>query len=75
MNIGSIDKMIRLLTAIILSVLFFKQLLPDSIALLLLLIVLWLTATVLFGISPIYRLLKIDTRDDEKEQEGMSKVS
>lgn len=75
MNIGSIDKMIRLLTAIILSVLFFKQLLPDSIALLLLLIVLWLTATVLFGISPIYRLLKIDTKDDEKEQEGMSKVS
>jgi membrane-bound ClpP family serine protease len=66
-NIGSTDKLIRLLLAIVLILLFYFEVLTDSLGILALIGALVLTVTSLINFCPIYPLFKINTTK-RKEQ-------
>ncbi len=66
-NIGSTDKLIRLLLAIVLILLFYFEVLTDSLGILALIGALVLTVTSLINFCPIYPLFKINTTK-KKEQ-------
>ncbi len=60
-NIGSTDKLIRLLLAIVLILLFYFEVLTDTLGIVALIGALVLTVTSLINFCPIYPLLKINT--------------
>jgi membrane-bound ClpP family serine protease len=60
-NIGSTDKLVRLLLAIVLILLFYFEVLTDSLGILALIGALVLTVTSLINFCPIYPLFKINT--------------
>lgn len=60
-NIGSTDKTIRLIVAIVLIVLFYAEILKGTLGIIALLVALLLTFTSLINYCPLYPLLKINT--------------
>jgi hypothetical protein len=60
-NIGSTDKLIRLLLAIVLILLFYFEVLTDSLGILALIGALVLTVTSLINFCPIYGMFKMNT--------------
>jgi len=65
-NIGSNDKLIRLALAIVLIVLFYKEILTGALGIAALVVALLLTVTSLVNFCPLYRILGINT-DKKKE--------
>lgn len=61
-NIGSLDKVVRLLAAVVLVILFYANVLKGIIGIVALVVALTLTVTCFIGICPFYSLLKIDTK-------------
>lgn len=60
-NIGSSDKLVRLALAIVLIVLFYKEILTDALGIVALVLALLLTLTSLINFCPIYALFGINT--------------
>jgi len=60
-NIGSTDKLIRLLLAIVLILLFYFEVLTDTLGIVALIGALVLTVTSLINFCPLYPLFKINT--------------
>lgn len=60
-NIGSTDKLIRLLLAIVLILLFYFEVLTDTLGIIALIVALVLTVTSLINFCPIYSLFKVNT--------------
>ena len=70
-NIGSSDKLLRLAVAIVLILLFYKEILSDMWGLIALFVALLLTITSLINFCPLYALFKINTaKKKEKEEES-----
>jgi len=71
-NLGSIDKAIRLLIAIFLIILFYKEMISGVIGVIGLIVALFLTVTSLISFCPLYAIFKINTvnptfkKDDKK---------
>ncbi len=60
-NMGSYDKLIRLLAAIVLIVLYYQGLFSPTVGIVVLLIALVLTLTSLMSFCPLYTLLGLNT--------------
>ncbi len=60
-NIGSSDKLVRLALAVLLIVLFYKEIVSGVLGVALLIVALLLTVTSLINFCPLYKLFKIDT--------------
>ena len=60
-NVGSVDKLIRLMLAIVLILLFYFEVLTDSLGIIALIAALVLTVTSLFNFCPLYAIFKINT--------------
>jgi hypothetical protein len=64
-NVGNIDKVIRLLLAAVLIILyFFTNAIPGTLGIILLIFAGILILTSLFGICPIFMLFKISTKKE-----------
>ena len=61
-NLGTLDKVIRLLTAVILIILFYSGVLNGIVGIIFLVIALLLTLTSLLSYCPIYKLLHFNTK-------------
>jgi hypothetical protein len=66
-NMGSNDKLIRLGIAIIVIILYYKQVLTGTVGLVSLVVAFILTLTSLIGFCPLYRLLGINTCKTEEK--------
>lgn len=64
-NMGSVDKLIRLLIAIVLIFLFYKEILTGTLGIIALVVAFVFTATSLFGFCPIYAIFGIKTCHNE----------
>ncbi|MFZ4582392.1 MAG: YgaP family membrane protein [Paludibacter sp.] len=60
-NMGSADKLIRLLLAIVLILLFYFEVLTDTLGIVALIVALLLTVTSLINFCPLYPVLRINT--------------
>ncbi len=60
-NVGSVDKLIRLMLAIVLILLFYFEVLTDSLGIIALIAALVLTVTSLINFCPLYAIFKINT--------------
>ena len=60
-NMGSYDKLIRLVVAIVLIVLYYKEVLTGTLGIIALVLALVLTVTSLIGFCPLYTLFGINT--------------
>jgi hypothetical protein len=60
-NIGSSDKLVRLALAIILIVLFYKEIVTGTLGIVALVLALLLTVTSLINFCPLYGIFKINT--------------
>jgi hypothetical protein len=65
-NMGSVDKLIRLLVAMVLIFLFYKEILTGTLGIIALVLAFVFTATSLFGFCPIYAIFGIKTCDNKK---------
>lgn len=65
-NIGSPDKIIRILTPVVVAVLYFTDMISGTTAILLGLVGAILFVTALVGTCPIYMILHVSTRKEEK---------
>jgi len=68
-NMGSYDKLIRLVVAIVLIVLYYKEILPHPLGIIALALALVLTVTSLIGFCPLYTLFGINTCKKEEKEE------
>jgi len=66
-NMGSYDKLIRLIVAIVLIVLYYKGILSGTLGIVALLVALVLTITSLLSFCPLYTLLGINTCKKENK--------
>jgi hypothetical protein len=60
-NVGSVDAIIRLLIAIVLTLLYFNRIIAGTWGIVLLVVAGILLITSMIGFCPLYRLLKINT--------------
>jgi hypothetical protein len=60
-NIGSSDKLVRLALAIVLILLFYKEIVTGTLGVVALILALVLTITSLINFCPLYTLFKINT--------------
>ena len=60
-NMGSYDKLIRLLAAIVLIILYYRGVLTGTIGIVVLIVALILTLTSLMGFCPLYTLFGLNT--------------
>jgi len=68
-NMNSTDKLVRLFIAIVLIVLFYKEILTGTLGIIALVLALILTVTSLISFCPLYAILGISTAKKEKEVE------
>ncbi len=68
-NMGSYDKLIRLIVAIALIVLYYKEVLTGTLGIIALVLALVLTVTSLIGFCPLYTLFGINTCKKEEKEE------
>ena len=61
-NVGTIDRVVRLLFAVVVAVLYFGGFISGTVALILGILAAVLLATSIVGFCPIYALLKMSTR-------------
>lgn len=66
-NIGSIDKLVRLLLAIVLIILFYLEVLTGSWGIISLIGALVLTVTSLINFCPLYAMFKLNTTKSKKK--------
>lgn len=66
-NIGSSDKLIRLGVAIVLIVLFYLEIITDTMGMIALVIALLLTVTSLINFCPLYLIFKINTAKKKED--------
>jgi hypothetical protein len=64
-NVGTIDKVIRILIALVVSVLYFTHAISGSLAIILLIVAAVLVVTSLVSICPIWLALGLSTRKKE----------
>ena len=64
-NIGSIDKTIRILVAVVIALLYFTKVIEGTIAIVLLVYAVVLIVTSFFSICPLYPLVGLNTRKKE----------
>jgi hypothetical protein len=64
-NVGTIDKVIRILISLAVVVLYFTHVISDSLAIILLIVAAVLVATSLVSICPIWLALGLSTRKKE----------
>jgi hypothetical protein len=72
-NIGSTDKLIRLGLAIIIIILFYKEIITGTLGIIGLIVALLLTVTSLINFCPLYPIFKINTAL-KKEKKNESKA-
>jgi hypothetical protein len=65
-NIGSADRIVRILFAVVVVVLFFADVISGTVAIILGLVAVILFATALVGTCPIYLAAKMSTNKPEK---------
>ena len=66
-NMNSYDKLIRLGIAVIIIILYYKQILAGTLGMIFLIVAFYLTLTNLISFCPLYKLLKLSTyKKDEK---------
>jgi hypothetical protein len=64
-NVGNVDKVIRILLAALVVVLyFFTNLIPGILGIVLLVVAGVLVLTAIFGICPLYSLIKVSTKKE-----------
>ena len=68
-NMGSYDKLIRLIVAIAFIVLYYKEVLTGTLGIIALVLALVLTVTSLIGFCPLYTLFGINTCKKEEKEE------
>lgn len=66
-NVGSVDKLVRLVLAIVLILLFYFEVLTDSLGIVALIVALVLTVTSLINFCPLYAIFKMNTCKTKKE--------
>ena len=64
-NVGTIDKVIRILIAVVVIALYFAKVISGTVAVVLLILSAVLAATALINFCPIWRILGISTRKKE----------
>lgn len=69
-NVGSIDKLVRLLLAIVLILLFYFEVLSGSWGIISLIGALVLTVTSLINFCPIYSMFKMNTAKSKKKTDS-----
>lgn len=69
-NIGSTDKLIRLGLAIVLIILFYKEIITGTLGIAGLIIALVLTVTSLINFCPLYPLFKINTAVKKEKKDN-----
>lgn len=67
-NIGSSDKLIRLGLAVVLIIIFYKDILSDTLGIIALVVALLLTVTSLVNFCPLYSIFKINTTKKKEEK-------
>ncbi|MDD3078226.1 MAG: DUF2892 domain-containing protein [Paludibacter sp.] len=67
-NIGSTDKLVRLGLAIVLIVLFYKEVITGTLGIIGLVVALLLTVTSLISFCPLYPLFKINTAKKKEKK-------
>ena len=67
-NMGSTDKFVRLVLAIVLILLFYKEILTGTLGIIALALALVLTITSLISFCPLYTLLGINTCKTQEKQ-------
>lgn len=65
-NVGSPDRIVRILFAVVVAILYFTNVISGTTALVLGIIALVLLGTALVGVCPIYLALKLSTNKVEK---------
>lgn len=71
-NMGSADKLIRLLLAIVLILLFYFEVLTDSLGIIALIGALVLTITSLINFCPLYSIFRLSTLNNKDKQYFLS---
>lgn len=69
-NIGSADKIIRILLAIVIAVLYFTRIISGTPGIILLILAIVLLLTSLINFCPIWSLLGISTKHKKTEKTG-----
>jgi uncharacterized membrane protein len=64
-NMGTIDKVIRILIAVVVVILYFTHVISGVLAIVLLALSAVFVITSLFGFCPLYRLLGLSTKEKE----------
>ncbi len=64
-NMGSFDRILRVLVAIIFGVLFFAKMAKGTLGVILLIIALIFLLTSIFGYCPLYSIIKVSTKRSE----------
>jgi hypothetical protein len=67
-NMGSTDRVVRLIVAAIIAVLFFKGIVTGLLGLVLLILALVFVATSFISFCPLYTIFGISTRPPEKKE-------
>ena len=67
-NMGSTDRVVRLIVAAIIAVLFFKGIVTGLLGLVLLILALVFVATSFISFCPLYTIFGISTRPTEKKE-------
>lgn len=67
-NIGSTDKLIRLGLAIVIIILFYKEIITGTLGIIGLIVALLLTVTSLINFCPLYPIFKINTAQKKEKK-------
>ncbi len=71
-NIGSTDKIVRLLFAVVVIALYFTNVISGTLAIVLGILALTFTLTSSISFCPIYAMFGLSTRDKKEQQESKS---
>jgi hypothetical protein len=67
-NVGTIDKVIRILIAVVVAILYFTNVISGTLGIILLVVAGILVLTSLVSVCPIYLMLGLSSRKGEKKQ-------
>ncbi len=67
-NVGMVDRVIRLVLAVVLILLFGQDVLTGTLGIVTVVLALYITIIAVIGFSPIYALFKINTNKTKKKE-------
>lgn len=68
LNMGAVDKVIRILVAVVIGVLYFTHVINGTLAIILMVLAVVFILTSFVGVCPLYLPFGISTRDKNKEE-------